>query len=58
MLVSNMYMAVGQRCPAYSSLYESKNSRAEFVSCITCENFKSGVCSLNYYDIVAMNIKK
>ncbi len=58
MLGSDMYMLVGESCPAYSSLYESKMSTTEFISCITCESFKSGVCSLNYYDIVAMNIKK
>ncbi|NMM64485.1 hypothetical protein HBE96_17860 [Clostridium sp. P21] len=58
MLGSDMYMLVGEDCPAYNSLYEAKNNKAEFVSCITCENFKSGVCSLNYYDIVAMNVKK
>ena len=54
----DMYMLVAEKCIAYSSLFESKSGASEFVSCITCENFRCGICSLNYYDIVATNIRE
>lgn len=55
MIYSEMYIKVAEKCPAYNSLFGMSAKEKNYISCITCENFKDGGCIVNYLDIVAIN---